>query len=151
VAGSGAFLGVLCGEKFTADSTERPECSFCSLNPGRIILGNDLAFAIRDKFPVTHCHCLIVPRRHVASFFETTKDERFALLELLEQIQKQLVWELKPDGFNLGVNDGTAAGQTVMHLHIHLIPRYAGDTEDPRGGVRWVMPEMAPYWKNRGE
>jgi diadenosine tetraphosphate (Ap4A) HIT family hydrolase len=110
-------------------------------------MGNELAVAIHDGFPVSPGHCLIVSRRHVASFFDTTDEERIALLELLDKVQKILLRERRPDGFNIGINDGTAAGQTVMHLHIHLIPRYSGDTDDPRGGVRWVMPEMAPYWK----
>jgi len=69
------------------------------------------------------------------------------MFDLLAEMRQLLQLELSPDGFNIGINNGTAAGQTVMHLHIHLIPRYAGDTEDPRGGVRWIMPEKAPYWK----
>jgi diadenosine tetraphosphate (Ap4A) HIT family hydrolase len=71
------------------------------------------------------------------------------MFELLAEMRQLLLNEHKPDGFNIGINDGTAAGQTVMHLHIHLIPRYSGDTEDPRGGVRWIMPEKAPYWKKQ--
>jgi diadenosine tetraphosphate (Ap4A) HIT family hydrolase len=129
------------------DSTEKPNCPFCSLDSGRIVMGNELAMAFYDGFPVSPGHCLIVTRRHVASFFETSDEERIALLQLLEKVQELLLRERRPDGYNIGINDGTAAGQTVMHLHIHLIPRYSGDTDDPRGGVRWVMPEMAPYWK----
>jgi len=85
----------------------------------------------------------------MASFFEATGEEQAAMFDLLSEMRQQLQLELSPDGFNIGINDGTAAGQTVMHLHIHLIPRYAGDTEDPRGGVRWIMPEKAPYWKKQ--
>lgn len=122
-------------------------CPFCTLDDSRIVIANDHALAIWDGFPVTPGHCLVVPRRHVPSFFEVTESERAAMFDLVTRMQGLLVAERAPDGFNIGVNDGTAAGQTVMHLHIHLIPRYSGDTEDPRGGVRWIMPVKAPYWK----
>ena len=125
-------------------------CPFCCLDPNRIILSNEHAFAIRDGFPISKGHTLIIPKRHIASLFEATAEEQAALFDLLGQARhQQLLEELKPDGFNIGINDGTAAGQTVMHLHIHLIPRYAGDQPDPRGGVRWIFPEKAAYW-NRG-
>ena len=124
-------------------------CPFCRIDPSKILAENDHALALADGFPVTEGHALIVPRRHVASFFETTKEEQSALFELVAQVREQLLEQHAPDGFNIGINDGGAAGQTVMHMHIHLIPRYAGDTEDPRGGVRWIMPEKAPYWKKR--
>ena len=122
-------------------------CPFCNLDNSRIILENTHAIAFHDGFPVTSGHSLIVPKRHMASFFEAAGEEQAAMFDLLSEMRQQLQLELCPDGFNIGINDGTAAGQTVMHLHIHLIPRYAGDTEDPRGGVRWIMPEKAPYWK----
>jgi diadenosine tetraphosphate (Ap4A) HIT family hydrolase len=122
-------------------------CPFCNPDKSRIILANDHAMAIYDGFPVTPGHSLIVPKRHIASFFEATREEQTAMLDLLAETRQLLLKERSPDGFNIGINDGTAAGQTVMHLHIHLIPRYAGDTADPRGGVRWIMPEKAPYWK----
>lgn len=124
------------------------QCSFCTLDSSRIIASNDHAVAIRDGFPVSKGHTLIIPKRHIASLFEATVEEQAALLELLGQARQQLQDELKPDGFNIGINDGTAAGQTVMHLHIHLIPRYAGDQPDPRGGVRWIFPDKAAYWNN---
>ena len=123
-------------------------CPFCNPNKSRTILTNDHAIAFQDGFPVTPGHSLIVPKRHITSFFEATREEQAALFDLLAEMRLLLLEERKPDGFNIGINDGTAAGQTVMHLHIHLIPRYSGDTEDPRGGVRWIMPEKAPYWKN---
>ncbi len=123
-------------------------CPFCTLDPSRIILSNDHAIAIRDGFPVSEGHTLIIPKRHIASLFEATTEEQAALFELLGQARQQLMDELSPDGFNIGINDGTAAGQTVMHLHIHLIPRYAGDQPDPRGGVRWIFPDKAAYWNN---
>lgn len=123
-------------------------CPFCTLDPSRIILSNDHAIAIRDGFPVSEGHTLIIPKSHIASLFEATTEEQAALLDLLGLARKQLQDELRPDGFNIGINDGTAAGQTVMHLHIHLIPRYAGDQPDPRGGVRWIFPDKAAYWNN---
>lgn len=94
----------------------------------------------------------------MASIFEATDEERGALFDLLAEARRWLLSNPQPSfdgvgstcvphGFNIGINDGRSAGQTVMHLHIHLIPRYAGDCEDPRGGVRWVFPERAPYWK----
>lgn len=123
-------------------------CLFCILDPNRIILSNDHAVAIRDGFPVSKGHTLIIPKRHIASLFELTAEEQTALFDLLGLARKQLLDEIEPDGFNIGINDGTAAGQTVMHLHIHLIPRYAGDQPDPRGGVRWIFPDKAAYWKS---
>ncbi len=128
--------------------TNPPTCPFCNLDKSRIVLANDHAIAIHDGFPVTPGHTLIVPKRHIASLFEATKEELTALFELLAKMRHYLQEERSPDGFNIGINDGAAAGQTVMHLHIHLIPRYAGDTDDPRGGVRWIMPKKAAYWKN---
>ena len=124
-------------------------CPFCTLDQSSIVLVNDHAVAIYDVFPVTLGHSLIIPKRHVESFFETTKEEQAAMLDLLDEMRWVLLKELTPDGFNIGINDGAAAGQTVMHLHIHLIPRFNGDVEDPRGGVRWIMPDKAPYWKQR--
>lgn len=102
--------------------------------------------AIRDGFPVSPGHTLIVPRRHVASFFEITDTECADLMSLLAEAHDDLDREFHPAGYNIGINDGAAAGQTVPHLHIHLIPRYEGDRDDPRGGVRWVLPDRAAYW-----
>jgi len=124
-------------------------CPFCTLDEKLIILANDHALAIYDAFPVTPGHALIIPKRHIVSFFEATQEEQLAMFDLVSKMREILLAERKPDGFNIGINDGAAAGQTVMHLHIHLIPRYSGDAKDPRGGVRWIMPDKAPYWKNR--
>lgn len=124
-------------------------CPFCSLPEERLVDANDLAVVVRDGFPVSKGHSLVIPRRHVGSWFDVTPEEQRALLELLGRARRQLDGEFSPDGYNIGINDGPAAGQTVRHLHIHLIPRYAGDTEDPRGGVRWVFPHKAAYWKER--
>ena len=123
------------------------ECPFCTLPDDRIIDSNEMGFVIRDGFPISPGHTLIIPKRHVGSFFEISLEERDALLDLLDQAKKMLDTELSPDGFNIGINDGPAAGQTVPHLHIHLIPRFKGDQEDPRGGVRWIIPDKAKYWE----
>lgn len=128
--------------------TPKP-CTFCTLPASRVVGKNEHAFWIRDAFPVSLGHSLVIPKRHVGSFFEVTLEERIALLDLLDQAKASAVAEFRPDGFNIGINDGAAAGQTVPHLHIHLIPRHAGDQEDPRGGVRWVIPEKADYWSKR--
>ena len=101
---------------------------------------NALAFAIRDGFPVSPGHTLVVPFREVATWFEASAEEKAALLDLVEVVKAQLDAELKPDGYNVGFNAGSAAGQTVPHLHVHVIPRFHGDMPDPRGGVRHVIP-----------
>jgi diadenosine tetraphosphate (Ap4A) HIT family hydrolase len=124
-------------------------CPFCALPPERVLSRNDSAIAFRDAYPVNPGHTLVIPVRHVASFFDTTPEERALMLDLLDAAKQQLQSELAPSGFNIGINDGAAAGQTVGHLHIHLIPRYSGDQPDPRGGVRWVIPEKADYWTSR--
>lgn len=102
--------------------------------------------SIMDGFPISRGHALIIPKRHIASLFDATSDEREALYDLLAQVKIELQEKYNPDGFNIGINEGAAAGQTVMHLHIHLIPRYSGDLPDPRGGVRWIFPDKAAYW-----
>jgi len=122
------------------------ECPFCMLPPERIIDSNEFGFVIRDGFPVSPGHTLIIPKRHVGSFFEITQEERDALLSLLNKAKETIDTEFHPDGFNIGINDGPSAGQTVPHLHMHLIPRYTNDQADPRGGVRWIIPEKAKYW-----
>jgi diadenosine tetraphosphate (Ap4A) HIT family hydrolase len=121
-------------------------CPFCQLSPERIAGGNECGLIVRDAYPVSPGHTLIIPKRHIGSFFELTPDERSALLALLDQAKAELQSSHEPQGYNIGINDGPAAGQTVLHLHIHLIPRYSGDLPDPRGGVRWVIPEKARYW-----
>jgi diadenosine tetraphosphate (Ap4A) HIT family hydrolase len=120
-------------------------CPFCS--PAKAPLSqNEFALVLADGFPVSEGHSLVVPRRHVASLFELEDAERAAVWSLVAEIRARLSTELHPDGFNIGVNDGVAAGQTVMHAHVHVIPRYAGDSDDPRGGVRGVIPSKADYW-----
>jgi len=104
---------------------------------------------IRDEYPISLGHTLILPARHVASFFALSPDERAELLDLLHQARDQLETEFRPDAYNIGINDGAASGQTIPHVHIHLIPRYRGDCADPRGGVRWIVPAKADYWSPR--
>ncbi len=122
-------------------------CPFCTLPPERIIDSNDLALVIRDGYPISPGHTLVIPKRHIGSWFEITQTEQEALLNLLTKSKAVLETEFKPDGYNIGINDGSTAGQTVPHLHVHLIPRYEGDQEDPRGGVRWIIPGKAKYWE----
>ena len=124
-------------------------CPFCQLPEERIRGVNEHAIWLRDGYPISPGHSLVIPKRHVGSFFETSATERAALLELLDQAREVAQAEFNPDGFNIGINDGAAAGQTVPHLHIHLIPRFKGDAADPRGGVRWIIPDKADYWSPR--
>src|SRR4029079_9346235 len=114
-------------------------CPFCDLG-SRVVAENALAAALPDKEPASRGHTLVVQKRHCASFFDLTPEEVAACFALLSSERAKLVSELRPDGFNLGVNDGAAAGQSIHHTHWHLIPRYRGDHPDPRGGVRHVIP-----------
>ena len=121
-------------------------CVFCSLPKTRIVLDSSTGLVIRDAFPVSSGHSLIIPKRHVGSLFELELNEQLGLLTLLNDARSALDTELQPEGYNIGINDGLAAGQTVPHLHIHLIPRFKGDLPDPRGGIRWIFPDKARYW-----
>ena len=121
-------------------------CPFCNLDPARILAENELTVIYKDGFPVSPGHTVIIPRRHFATLFEATEEEQQALLRALTQAKAILDSRHQPDGYTIGINHGPAGGQTVPHLHIHLIPRYQGDREDPRGGVRWVLPDKAKYW-----
>lgn len=120
-------------------------CPFCQPPANDMVLQNQLCYARYDRYPVGKGHLLIIPFRHVADFFELTEDERKAAFELVWQAKAKLESHLHPDGYNVGVNVGQTAGQTVMHVHIHLIPRYQGDMERPEGGVRGVIPEKRIY------
>jgi diadenosine tetraphosphate (Ap4A) HIT family hydrolase len=121
-------------------------CAFCTMSSVRVIDENATAMVIRDGFPVSPGHTLLIPKRHTGSFFDLSEQERSDLLALLDRAKRMLDAELQPQGYNIGINDGAAAGQTVPHLHVHLIPRFDGDLPDPRGGVRWVIPAKAKYW-----
>ena len=122
-------------------------CVFCDrLAAGDLEAENELAAAFPDAFPLTRGHTLVVPRRHEAKYFALSAAEQTAMWRLVNTVRARVEGELHPDGYNLGVNVGQAAGQTVGHVHIHLIPRYAGDVDDPRGGIRWIIPARARYW-----
>ena len=121
------------------------KCPFCHPGPSEIKLRNDLCYVREDSFPVSPGHMLVIPFRHVADFFEIMDDERTAMFELLWLARDRSLETLSPGGFNVGINAGEVAGQTVMHVHLHLIPRFDGDVADPRGGVRWIFPEKAQY------
>jgi diadenosine tetraphosphate (Ap4A) HIT family hydrolase len=121
-------------------------CPFCHRIDGDDILtSTNMGVAFPDAYPLSPGHALVVPRRHVADLFELSSYEFEAIWHLVREVRGLIAEERKPAGFNVGVNIGEAAGQTVQHAHIHVIPRYAGDVENPRGGVRWVLPERAPY------
>lgn len=120
-----------------------PNCPFC--HPDGILFENELAYAKQDKFPVSPGHLLIIPKRHVADFFLTSEAEKVALLSLLDVAKNYLDGKHTPAGYNVGINVGEVAGQTVPHVHLHLIPRYKGDMESPRGGVRGVIPSKQSY------
>ena len=122
------------------------ECIFCSLDSSRIESENNLFILIQDLYPVTDGHRLIIPKRHIASFFDLTDEEEKAFILMLKETKNVMKSEDSTiTGFNVGINDGIDAGQTVMHCHIHLIPRRNGDMQNPRGGVRGVIPEKQSY------
>ena len=121
------------------------QCIFCNLSSERIIAENELCLAIRDGFPVSEGHTLIIPKRHVADYFDLTPNEIAAMQTMMKEIKCQLDNELHPDGYSIGISVNAAAGQTVFHVHMHLIPRYIGDVENPKGGVRGVIPGKQKY------
>ena len=120
-------------------------CPFCNPSPEDIVLANDLCYARYDRYPVSPGHLLLIPFRHIPTLFDATDGEHAALLALVREAKTLLDEHFHPDGYNIGVNVRAAAGQTVMHLHVHVIPRYAGDVDDPRGGVRGAVPEKRVY------
>ncbi len=122
------------------------DCPFCRKLETATLDGDGLVAAFPDAFPVSPGHTLIVPRRHVETYLDASEDERTALWVHADRVITCLRESHCPDGFNVGINVGRAAGQTVMHLHLHVIPRYAGDVDDPRGGIRHVVPGKARYW-----
>lgn len=123
-----------------------PGCLFCEIPSHRIIDSNPLAYAIRDMYPVTELHTLVILRRHTASYFDLDQAEINAVTELLKRIQFSIrEQDASVDAFNIGINDGEAAGQTIPHCHIHLIPRRKGDVREPRGGVRHTIPGRGNY------
>jgi diadenosine tetraphosphate (Ap4A) HIT family hydrolase len=124
----------------------RPACPFCNLPQERVLLETETTLALFDAYPITEGHALVIPKLHVASIFELPPGELAALWAQVETVRKLLAERFSPDAFNIGVNDGAAAGQTVPHAHIHVIPRRNGDSAEPRGGIRWIIPDRARYW-----
>ena len=118
-------------------------CVFCQIDDS--VLENDLAIAFYDKYPVNKGHLLIIPKRHVEQYFDLTDQERSGIDQVLFEGKRMIDEKYQPDGYNIGINCGEAAGQTIFHVHVHLIPRFRGDMEDPRGGVRGVIPEKRMY------
>ena len=121
---------------------------FGTIEHERVLAEDDLFVVAKDKYPVSPGHTLVIVRRVAARFAELTTDEKARLATWVDWCVDHLEHTLdpKPDGFNIGLNDGVAAGQTIAQIHVHIIPRYNGDVADPRGGIRQVIPEKAPYW-----
>lgn len=128
-------------------TTPAQSCVFCArIAAGEVIESSERAASFLDGFPISPGHTLVVPRRHVADWFELSAAEQHDIMLLAGTARTRLEVEFSPDGWNIGVNIGTAGGQTIGHVHLHLVPRYRGDREDPRGGVRWILPQRADYW-----
>lgn len=126
----------------------KPSCPFCTLEPTRILFESMSFNVISDGFPISPGHTLIVAKQHISSIFELASDSFLELHAVMHSIKFKLDQELNPDSYNIGINEGPAAGQTIPHLHIHIIPRFKDDIHDPRGGIRWVLPEKAKYWES---
>jgi diadenosine tetraphosphate (Ap4A) HIT family hydrolase len=123
------------------------ECIFCKIPQSKIIAENQLAIAFFDQYPVNRGHTLVIPKRHAETFFDATQSEQDAICRLIATVKEKLDAMFHPDGYNIGVNVGAAAGQTIFHLHVHIIPRYTGDVPDPRGGIRRIKKSLVPYEK----
>jgi diadenosine tetraphosphate (Ap4A) HIT family hydrolase len=126
-------------------SIQRDPCPFCTPSPDRVFLETEQVLGLWDGFPVSPGHALLVTRRHVPTWFDATADEQQALTAAIAAARLAIEMNNRPTGYNVGFNACEAAGQTVFHLHVHVIPRYQGDTPDPRGGVRGVIPGKAVY------
>ena len=127
----------------------RENCPFCALADGRVFLESRLAVSTWDGFPVSPGHALVLPRRHVADWSDTTPEERLEVMKLIDRTRTMIEQDHSPDGYNIGMNIGHAAGQTVFHTHIHVIPRYLGDVPNPKGGLRRILPNR-PRCKKHG-
>ena len=122
------------------------DCLFCNIPSVRIVLENELAYAVRDGYSVTEMHSLIIPKRHIQDYFDLTTEELIACDQLIRSLKDEISnSDNSVNGFNIGMNSGETAGQTIFHCHIHLIPRRTGDVDNPRGGVRNVIPGMGNY------
>ena len=121
-------------------------CLFCNIKESDLVKENDLAYASYDSFPVSEGHCLIIPKRHVKDYFDLSNDEIIACNDLIKEIKNEIIEkDSSVKGFNVGSNAGKISGQSILHCHIHLIPRRAGDVENPQGGVRSVIPSKQHY------
>ncbi|MDW7739802.1 MAG: HIT family protein [Bacillota bacterium] len=125
------------------------DCPFCDTANLTIIAENELAIAFYDGTPISNGHSLVIPRRHVSTYFDASAEEHEAIHQLICSLKKYLDKKYNPDGYNIGANVGHYAGQTVFHFHIHVIPRYRGDVKDPKGGVRKVIPNRKSRPKSR--
>lgn len=121
------------------------DCIFCSPPKQQLMIVGEYAYSMKDEYPVSNGHCLVIPKRHVESIFELSDDELKDLYVVLKQTKDKLENDYTPDGFNIGINYKEAGGQTIPHAHIHIIPRYEGDVKNPRGGVRGVIPNKRIY------
>lgn len=120
-------------------------CPFCAIDPVRVFHRGEWVIGVWDAFPVPPGHALLVPERHIATWFDATAAEQSELTRAIDIARRAILERHQPDGFNIGIDIGESAGQTVFHLHVHVIPRYRGDVPDPRGGVRHVIPQRANY------
>jgi diadenosine tetraphosphate (Ap4A) HIT family hydrolase len=121
-------------------------CPFCNLENRPLLLSDEHVVAFADVYPVAEGHTLVVPRKHVASIYNLSLDEQSSVWNMVANVRDLLLHGGGSSGFTIGVNDGLTAGQTIEHAHVHVIPRRPGDVEDPRGGIRWVIPNQAKYW-----
>ena len=121
-------------------------CLFCNIKESDLIFHFNLVYASYDNYPVTNKHCLIIPKRHIKNYFDLTSSELIACDEIIKKIKKEIFKkDLSVEGFNIGTNIGKVAGQSIMHCHIHMIPRREGDVDNPQGGVRSVIPLKQHY------
>ncbi len=131
------------------DQVEMTTCPFCAhIASAAALIADGSAVAMPDGFPLNPGHTLVVPRRHIGDLFSLSPVEQADVWRLVARVRERILREHRPDGLNVGLNVGAAGGQTVDHAHVHVIPRLQGDVDDPRGGVRWVVPSRAAYWKD---
>ena len=129
------------------NESQQLNCPFCEPDPERVLHSDSLAKIINDGYPISPGHMLIIPCAHHATIFDAPPEHQAHIFGLINEAKEIIYRSFTPDGFNIGINSGKAAGQTIPHAHIHVIPRYIGDVKDPRGGVRWIIPTKARYWE----
>jgi diadenosine tetraphosphate (Ap4A) HIT family hydrolase len=127
-----------------------PDSPFSPVDAARVVLEMPNCVALLDNYPVAEGHTLVVPKLTVGSLYDLPEAVQAEIWDTVSRVRAIQVERFHPDGFNIGVNDGPAAGQTISHAHVHVIPRYVGDVPDPRGGIRWVIPQRARYWRKDG-